>query len=162
MLKWFNVIPLLWTFESKRIFINVANILLFGQTFIPHNFPEILLSRTPYVIRSITFNVTVCKIGTRDLGPHSRMELGTAMESPGGASKTESIECRFIKESIKYFINYLISNCDLISNRQKYQSLPYISVVTYAKYILYLLLSMLRPIMYVFLFRKIGFQFWYI
>jgi hypothetical protein len=60
------------------------------------------------------FNVTVFKIGTRDLGLHSRMELGTAMESPGGASKTETIEYRFIKDAIKYFINYLISNSDLI------------------------------------------------
>jgi hypothetical protein len=60
------------------------------------------------------FNVIVFKIGTRDLGPHLRMELGAAMENPGGASKTENIEYRFIKNAIKCFINYLISNSDFI------------------------------------------------
>lgn len=84
---------------------NVANILTFGQNFIPHNFPEILLSRTPYDTRSIVFNVTVFKIDIRDLSPHSRTELGTAMESPGGASKTETSEYHFIKDAIKYFIS---------------------------------------------------------
>ena len=134
--------------------------MLFGQNFVPHSFPKILLSRTPYVTRSIMFNVTVFKIGTRDLVPHSRMGLGTAMESPGGASKTETIEYRCIKDAIKCFINYLINSSDLISNRRKYHTLPHISVVTYAKYVLYLLLSRQRPTMDVFLFRKIGFQFW--
>jgi len=42
------------------------------------------------------------------------MELRTAMESPGGASKTETIEYHFIKDAIKYVINYLVSNSDLI------------------------------------------------
>lgn len=60
------------------------------------------------------FNVTVFKIEIRDLSPHSRMELRTAMESPGGASKTETIEYHFIKDAIKYVINYLVSNSDLI------------------------------------------------
>jgi len=59
-------------------------------------------------------NVTVFKIGTRDLSSHTRMELGTAMGSPGGASKTEAIEYRYIKDAIKYFISYLISNSDFI------------------------------------------------
>jgi hypothetical protein len=42
------------------------------------------------------------------------MELGTAMDSPGGESKTENIEYRYIEDDIKYFINYLISNNDFI------------------------------------------------
>jgi len=49
------------------------------------------------------FNVPVFKIGTRDLNSHSRIELGTAMESPGGASKNSDHRVPFYQRRYQIF-----------------------------------------------------------